>query len=270
MVFFVMYRLVMGAALVYRLVMYRLVMYRLVMYCLVMYRLVMYRFVMYGFVVHSLMVFTGFGLSRVARMPVIDRVVLVPVITSLLLMRALTICCLDTPIVCSRLFRGSRSRVDSTVAIEADVIISPIVDHCAVTVRIVYNRRIHVPNRGIIVKGTALPPTTIETGSVITEAIVHAAVESNVGTPIAAVPAIVAVRKPPVTRSPKVPRLGRFNPDAGNPEITVISVRPVAGTPIISVLRTRWLLVDSERGRGNCNRDGLSEKRGRYAQQTCE
>jgi hypothetical protein len=176
------------------------------------------------------------------------------------------------PIVLCRLFRGSRSRVDPTGAVEAGVIIndSPIVDHCTVHIGVVDERRINSPNRGIIVKDTAVPPAATETRSKITEAIVDAAVKSNVGTPITGVPAVGAADKDPVTRSPKKSWFGHFMPDARNPEITVISVGPIAWGPQISILRTRWLLVDGKRRRRNCNRDRLSDKRGRYAQQTCE
>ena len=63
---------------------------------------------------HSRGVFTGVGLNRGVRVTVIDRVVLVPVISSFLLMRALRFCCLDTTIVRCRLFTGGRSRINST------------------------------------------------------------------------------------------------------------------------------------------------------------
>jgi hypothetical protein len=169
------------------------------------------------------------------------------------------------------LFSGCRSRVDSTGAVKADVIIdSSVVDHCTVNIGVVDDGRIHSPNRCVIPKDVALPPAAVETGSVIAESIVDISIESHVGTPITAVPTIVAVGKSPVTRGPKVSRAGNLHPSAGHPEITVISVGPVAGIPKISILRTRRLLVNDKRRRRNCNQDRLSEKRGRCAQQTGE
>ena len=239
-----------------------LVMCSLGMCGLVVCSLVMDSLGMCGLVVHSGGVFTDIGLNHGLWMAVIHRVVLVPIISSFLLMRALRCCCLDTTTVCCRLFSGCRSRVDSTGAVKADVIIdSSVVDPCTVNIGVVDDGRIHVPNRCVIPKDVALPPAAVETGSVIAESIVDTSVESNVGTPITVVPTIDAVPKTPVTRGPKVSGLGHLNPGARNPEITVISVSPVARTPKISVLRTRRLLVDDEGRRRNCNRNALSEQR---------
>ena len=231
---------------------------------------------MHGFglrnvVMRGRVVFNGVGLNRGVRATLIDRVVLVPVISGFLLMRALRFCCLDTTIARFRLLSGGWSRVNSTWAIKADTIVdTSVADHCTVNVGIVDDGRINVPNRCIILKGVALPSTAGEARSVVTVAIVNTSVKSNVRTPISAVPTIVAVRKGPVTRGPKVSRAGNLHPSARHPEITVISVGPVTGIPKISFLRTRWLLVNDKWRRRNCNQDRLSEKRGRCAQQTGE
>ena len=214
-------------------------------------------------------VLTGVGLDHGVRAALIDRVVLVPVISGLPLMRVLRFCCLDTTIARCRFLSGGWSRVNSTWAIKADVVVGiSVADHCTVNVGIVDDGRIDVPNRCIILEVIAFPSAAGEARSVIAVAIVDTSVESNVGTPITAVPTIVAVRKSPVTRGPIVSRLGNLHPSAGHPEITVISVGPVAGIPKISFLRTRWLLVNDKGRRRNCDQDRLSEKRGRCAQQT--
>ena len=272
----VMYRFWVRALVMYRFWVRGLVMYGFWVSGFVMYRfwvsgLVMYRFGVSSFLMDSRGVSTGGGVNRGVRVAVIDRVVLVPVISSFLLKRALRLSCVAMTLVRCRLFTGSRSRVDSAGAVEADVIIgSSVVDYCTVNVGVVDDGRIHVPNRCVIPKDVALPPAAVETGSVITEAVVDTPVESNVVTPITVVPTIGAIYKTPVTRGPKVSRLGHLNPSARNPEIIVISVGPVARTPKISVRRTRRLLVDHEGRRRHGNRDSLSEKRGRCAQQTRE
>ena len=229
---------------------------------------------MHGFgvrnvVLHSRVVFNGVGLNRAVRMALIDRVVLVPVISGLLLMRALRFCCLDTTIVRCRLLSAGRSGLNSAWAIKADAIVDiSVADHGTVNVGVVNDGRIDVPNRCIILEVIAFPSAAGEARSVIAVAIVDTSVKSNVGTPITAVPTVVAVRKTPVTRGPIVSRLGNLHPSAGHPEITVISVGPVPGIPKISFLRTRWLLVNDKGRRRNCDQDRLSEKRGRCAQQT--
>jgi hypothetical protein len=214
---------------------------------------------------------TGSGLDRGARLAVIDREVLIAVISSLLLMSALRCGCLEMTIVSSRFLGGSRSGVDSTWTVEADAIICrSIIDHCTIHIGVVDDIRIHTPSRGIIPERVALPPTSGKTGTIITEAIVDSPVVSNVRTPITVVPMIESVAKTPVTRGPEVSRLGHLDPSARNPEITIVSIGPVAWTPKISVVRTRRLLVGDEGRRGHCNRNSLSEKRSRWAEQTGE
>jgi hypothetical protein len=220
----------------------------------------------------ALWVFTYFSLSHIARAAVIGRVSLVRVTSSLLLMRTLGCCCRYMLLVRCRLFLSCRFSFDTTGAVETEVIVSDrrIVDYRAVNVGIVDDRGIHTPNCRIIVKGAPFPSSAIETRSIITETIVDTAVEPNMPTPITAVPAIIASAKSPVARRPKKSRFGHFNPDARNPKITILSVGPVAGSPKISIPRTRWLLVDGEWRRRNGNRDRLSEKRRCQAQETCQ
>jgi hypothetical protein len=69
-------------------------MFGLVMFGLVMFGFVMFGFVMFAFVMFGFVMFVCFALSRLVRIPVIDREALALVMTSLILMRALTICCL--------------------------------------------------------------------------------------------------------------------------------------------------------------------------------
>jgi hypothetical protein len=179
---------------------------------------------------------------------------LVLVVTRRLLMRALLIRGVEMPIPGCFRFRGSRLSLDSSRSIEADMIIMNhclIVDHCPVNVGVVDRRRIHSPDGGIIVKGAPFPSAAVEARSIIAKAIVDSAIESDVGTPITAMPPVVAAGITPVTRSPKVFSFRRFNPDAGNPEITVIAVGPVARNPKISIIRTIRLLVDGNWRRRN-------------------
>jgi hypothetical protein len=132
------------------------------------------------------------------------------------------------------------------------------------------DRRIHPPNRGVITEGISLPPPSVETGTIITAAIVDSPIESNLRAPITVVPMIKAVAKTPVPRGPKKSRLRYLHPRARDPKITIVSIGPVARTPKISILRTRRLLVGYKGRRRDCNRDILSEKRGCGAQETRE
>jgi len=87
---------------------------------------------------YAFVVFTGLDLGHIVRMPVIDRVALVLVMTSLFLMGALRACRVDMPTVCRRFLLGRRSGVDPSRTVEADVIIDGrLVDHCTVHIGIV-------------------------------------------------------------------------------------------------------------------------------------
>ncbi len=233
--------------------------------------LMMYGFGLPALVMYSRGLSSGVGLHYGVRVSLIDRVVLVTIASSCLHLRALRCCRLKTTIARCRLFRGGWSRLDSARAIKADVIINRfVVDHCPVNVGVMDDRRIDVPRRRVISKAVALPSAAVETGSVIAVPIIDTSVESNVGAPITAVPTIITIPKSPVTRGPIISRVRNLNPRTGDPEITVISVGPVAGTPKISVLRTRRLLVDDERRWRNCNRESLSKQRRRCGKQKSE
>ena len=277
MCYLVMRRLSVDSFMVCRLGMRNLVMRRLGMRSFVMCHFWACTFVAHScglcpLVMHRRGLSSGVGGSNHGvRVALIYRIMLVAVISSFLLMRALRWSRLETTILGGRLFRGSWSCLDSTWTIKADMIIDRFaVDHCTVNVGVVDDRRIHVPCRRVIPKGVALPSAAVKTGSIIAVAIVNTSVESDVRTPITAVPTIVAIRKTPVTRGPKVSRVRNLNPGAGHPEISVLSVGPIAGTPEISLLRTRRLLVSDEGRWRNCNRDRLSEQPRRSAQQTDE
>lgn len=211
------------------------------------------------------------GLDHGPRLAVIDREVLIALTARLLLMGALRCGCLEMMIMSSRFLGSSRSGVDSAWTVEADAAICrSSVDHCTVRIGVVDHVRIHSPDRSVIPEGVALPPTPVETGTIVTEAIVNSPVVPNVRTPITVVPMIESVAKSPVTRGPKISRFGHLHPSARNPVITIVPISPVPRTPKVSVVWTRRLLVGDEGRRGNCNRNSLSEQRSRWAEQTGE
>jgi hypothetical protein len=125
--------------------------------------------------------------------------------TSILFICALTVGWIYTPLMRCRLLLSGRSRLVSAGAVEAGVTINfgPVVDHCSVNVGVADDRRIHFPNCGIVMKGAAFPTATVEARSIIAEAIVDPAIESDAGTPITAVPDVGAACIAPITRSPE-------------------------------------------------------------------
>ena len=109
-----------------------------VMLSLVVFALGLLSLAVFSLGLYAFVVFTGLDLGRIVRMPVIDRVALVLVMTSLFLMGALRACRVDMPTVCRRFLLGRRSGVDPSRTVEADVIIDGrLVDHCTVHIGIV-------------------------------------------------------------------------------------------------------------------------------------
>jgi hypothetical protein len=214
---------------------------------------------------------TGRRPDHGARLTVINRKVLIAIIASLLLLGALRRSCLEMMIMGGRFLGGSRSGIDPTRTVEADAIVCrSIIDYCTILIGIVDDSRIHPPNRSVITEDISLPPPSVETRTIITEAIIDSPVESNVRAPITVVPMIIAVAKTPIPRGPKVSRLRYLHPRTRNPEITIVSIGPVARTPKISVLRTRRLLIGYKGRRRDCDRDILGEKRDRGEEEARE
>jgi hypothetical protein len=130
---FVMLSLVVFALGLLSLVVFALGLLSLVVFTLGLLSLVVFSLGLFAFVV-----FTGLDLGRIVRVPVIHRVALVLVMTSLFLMGALRACRLDMPTVCRRFLLGRRSGVDPCRTVEADMIVDGrLVDHCTVHIGIV-------------------------------------------------------------------------------------------------------------------------------------
>src|ERR1700739_1333041 len=153
------------------------------------------------------------------------------------------------------LFLGCRSGFDTSSTIKANPVNRNILNHCAVNVSVVNNGVIHMPNGSVTEKSVAFPSAPDKTGSEITEPIVNTAVEPDVPSPVAGMPQIVSSFKTPVTWGPEKPGLRCKNPDAGNPIIIVLSVRPIAWDPNITVARAERLIVINKLWGRNRDRD---------------
>jgi hypothetical protein len=121
-------------------------------------------FVVFARGLFAFVVLTGRDLGCIVRMPVIHRETLVLITTSLFLMGALRAGRLDTSTMCRRFLLGRGSGGEPSRTVEADVIVNVrLIDHCAVRIGIVDGCGIHSPNRGVIVKGAALPAAARKT-----------------------------------------------------------------------------------------------------------
>jgi hypothetical protein len=109
----------------------------LVMHSCGMRSLIMHSRRMRGLVIYTCGMLTGVSLNHGIRMPMIHREMLVPVIESLLLVRALRFRCFEMATLCSRRLSGGRSGFDSTRTIKAEMIDIRVVDHCTIHVGVV-------------------------------------------------------------------------------------------------------------------------------------
>src|ERR1700678_2699066 len=108
---------------------------------------------------------------------------------------------------------------------------------------------VHVHHRAVV-KESATPPLAAgETYAAISEAIVNAAVESDMRSPIARMPAIKPAGKSPVARSPKHADR-RNHPCAGNPVIAAVIIpSPIPRGPEIARAGSDRLRVHRQRRR---------------------
>jgi hypothetical protein len=102
---------------------------------------------------------------------------------------------------------------------------------------------------GVVVEVVAVPIAPTIAGAYVAEAVVNSPIEADVRAPVAAVEAIEAVVKAPVTRGPKGAIVGGRAPDAGNPVVASWCVAPVAGGPDIVRAGRLRLVVGGQRGR---------------------
>src|ERR1700680_3494804 len=113
-----------------------------------------------------------------------------------------------------------------------------VVDHGPVDVDISYPRRVHVHHRAVVAEGPARPHPAPETDTTVAKTVVDAAVEADMGTPIARMPGVYTASQSPIARGPQHTHARRRHPHAGYPVVAHRSVGPVPGSPKHSVSRT--------------------------------
>src|ERR1700751_1357219 len=99
------------------------------------------------------------------------------------------------------------------------------------------------------------PVAALISDSEIAEAVIDAAVETYVRSPIARVPDIDAITPTPVARSPQHSHSWGNHPCAGHPVVTVLSPGPVTRRPDIVGARTNRLRVHRDHRRRHRDRD---------------
>ena len=171
---------------------------------------------------------------------------------------------LDVLFSCGPLLLGGLSRANTAVAaVVADASRIVIVVDDRSVVSIVNDGDIDVVHGAIVGKVIAIPSPTQIANANVTEPIIHAAIKSDVRSPITGVPEIAAVAPTPVAGCPKNADTGSQHPGPGHPVIIVVFVSPIAGRPDIALPRAYWLFVDRQFRRGNPYRDTYTDLRDR-------
>jgi hypothetical protein len=141
------------------------------------------------------------------------------------------------------LFRRSRARVDPTMpAVVADVVIRSVVND-GLVVDVVNVRDIYVIHGAVVIEASVSPISALIADTPIAEAVVDAAVKTDIRAPVAIVPGISVTTPTPIAGRPQQTNLGSHHPRTRHPEVTFLSIRPVAGRPQIAVSRGHRLRV---------------------------
>src|SRR5580658_7520535 len=141
--------------------------------------------------------------------------------------------------------RGGLRGDTTRAAVEAGVIHGGVVHHRGVVdVGDVGGR--YVGHGTVVVELSAPPLAAAESHAAVAEAVVDAAVEADMRTPIAPVPGVDAARPAPIAGCPQQADR-RQHPGFGHPVVAPVP-RPVAGRPDVAWSRERWLHIHRQHG----------------------
>jgi hypothetical protein len=111
---------------------------------------------------------------------------------------------------------------------------------------------IHISHRPVIEKFATAPFAAGEAFAEVSEAVINAAVESDMRAPISGIPNIEAVVPTPVSGGPQIAYFRGFDPSAGHPVVAVIvAPGPVSRCPYVARAGAEGLLVNRQRRRTN-------------------
>src|SRR6185312_9658457 len=141
------------------------------------------------------------------------------------------------------------SRDAAVAAVVADATIG---EHThSMGVGVVNGGRVHPCNCGVVSEGVIIPISSYVADAGISVAIIHAAIESDVRAPVAAMPQVTPVVEAPVTGRPERAGVGREHPGAGNPVVSGIGIVPIARCPdVVGVGSFGLVIIGQRRRRG--------------------
>src|SRR4029077_5930082 len=101
-------------------------------------------------------------------------------------------------------------------------------------VGIVDHRHVDVVHLTVIEKVPAMPVSACIADTNIAEAVIDAAVETDVRSPISGMPDIHTFTPTPIPGRPKKARLRREYPSAGHPKVAFVTPSPIPGRPDVT------------------------------------
>jgi len=152
------------------------------------------------------------------------------------------------------LLRSRASRHATPAAVECHVAVV-VHDHRSVDVNVGDVDRVHTRHCAVVEESAAAPFAAKKSYAAVAESVVNAAIESDVRSPVAAMPQIDAVAPTPVTRSPQQAHRSHY-PRAWHPVVAVIVVPcPVTGSPEIARAGANRLFVNWQSRRTDADRN---------------
>src|ERR1039457_980036 len=148
---------------------------------------------------------------------------------------------------CAHFTRRRPSARAGGTAIEADS--GGVVDYDGLVVDVGDACFADVHDGAVVEEAATAPFPAFESDAAVPEPVIHAAIEADVPSPIAAMKEIDAIRPTPVPRSPEQTHGGRLDPSARHPVIAVRPPLPKPGRPHIALRRQGRLYIDGQRGR---------------------
>jgi len=122
----------------------------------------------------------------------------------------------------------------------------------SVCIYVAYHVSVYIYHGGIILKMVSTPSSAVIAGTTVSISIVYTSVITYTASPITIMETIVAIIKPPITRSPQITIMRWSYPYTRYPIIIaiVITISPIARNPKISISRTIRLIVIRQFRRG--------------------
>lgn len=130
-----------------------------------------------------------------------------------------------------------------------------VVDDRRIDIDVADDGLIHMDDCGVIGKIVTMPFAAREADAHVAKAVIHAAVVTDMGTPVALVKSVMTAFPAPVGGCPQRTLIGGRHPGSGNPEVAVIAPGPIAGSPQQVGLRAGRLFIDRQHRRRDPDTD---------------